>query len=200
MQCRLRLCYTGCGARPPGGRRLDEEEDGHIFANLIFIQTQIEMNIIEQIEYDKLKQFEDQIGGNVKVGGYEMDNICPINEGHCYQIKLQENDIDQLFLLGETTFKGLTHDKNYRLSGIIDSVKKLDRVKYWIDKKLDLRSSPEWSPVFVSPNTDGPIITIDGNHRLMAHYYQHKNIEGLQGYLFVHPNIQKWGFAPNDAR
>lgn len=36
------------------------------------------MNIISQIEYHQLKQFEDQIGGNVKVGGYKMVDICPI--------------------------------------------------------------------------------------------------------------------------
>lgn len=159
------------------------------------------MNIISQIDYQRLKQFEKQIGGNVKVGGYGMDNLCPIEEGHCYQIKLQENDTNRLFLLGETTFKSLTYDKNYRLSDIIDDVKNLVRVKHWIDYKLDLRISVEWSPIFVCPDTNsGPIVTIDGNHRLIAHFHQHNTIEGLLGYLFVHPNIQQWGYIPNGAR
>ena len=159
------------------------------------------MDIFNQIEYHQLKQFEDQIGGNVKVGGYEMDKICPIEEGHCYQIKLNERDTNHLFLLREPTFKNLTRDKNYLLSEIIDDVKKLDRVKYWLDNKLDLRLSPNWSPIFVCPDTDcGPIVTIDGNHRLMAHFHQYKTIEGLFGYLFVHPNIQKWDFIPKGAK
>jgi hypothetical protein len=158
------------------------------------------MKIINQIEYNQLKQFEVQVGGNVKVGGYNMNNVCPIEEGQCYQIKLQDNDISRLFLLGEATFTKLTPAKNYRLSEIIDDVKNLPRVKYWIDKKLDLRLSPEWSPIFVSKDVKGPIITIDGNHRLMAHFHQHQAIEGLHGYLFVHPSIPKWDFIPVGAR
>ena len=41
------------------------------------------MNIISRIEYQHLRQFEEQIGGNVKVGGYKMDKLCPIEEGYC---------------------------------------------------------------------------------------------------------------------
>lgn len=54
------------------------------------------MNIISQIEYQQLKQFEDLIGGNVKVGGYDMDIPCPIVEGYCYQIKLQDGLLKEL--------------------------------------------------------------------------------------------------------
>lgn len=159
------------------------------------------MNIISRIEYQHLRQFEEQIGGNVKVGGYKMDEICPIEQGKCYQIRLHENETNRLFLLGEATFTSLTRDKNYRLSDIIDDVKYLDRVKYWIDYNLDLRLSQEWSPIFVCPNViNGPIVTIDGNHRLMAHFHMHKTIDGLNGYLFVHPNILQWGYIPNGAR
>jgi len=159
------------------------------------------MNIIGQIDYQCLKQFEKEIGGNVKVGGYGMDKLCQIEDGFCYQIKLQKDDINRVFLLGETTFTSLTPDKNYRLSDIIDDVKNLNRVKYWIDYKLDLRISKEWSPIFVCPDINsGPIVTIDGNHRLMAHFHEHNSIEGLFGYIFVHPNIQQWDFIPHEAR
>ena len=130
-----------------------------------------------------------------------MDTLCPIEEGLCYQIKLQENDTNRLFLLNEPTFTSFTRDKNYRLSDIIDDVKNSDRVKYWLDKEFDLRLSPEWSPIFVCPETNvGTIVTIDGNHRLTAHFHRHKTIEGLPGYLFVHQNIQKWCYIPNGAR
>jgi|GEM_PF-3280621 len=158
------------------------------------------MAIVEEINYVKLNEFENQISGNVKVGGYNMNDISPIKEGRCYKIKFEEKDINRLFLLGEVTFKDLTSEKNFKLSGLLDTVINIERVKYWIDAKLDLRISTKWSPVFVSPHIDGPFVTIDGNHRLMAHYNQHKTIERLNGYLFVHPNIQNWGFIPIEAR
>jgi hypothetical protein len=61
--------------------------------------------MISQIEYSQLRQFEDQIGGNVKVGGYIMDEICPIEHGKCYQIRLQADDISRIFLNHQTTCK-----------------------------------------------------------------------------------------------
>lgn len=127
-----------------------------------------------------------------------MDKLCPINEGQCYQISLQENDIDRLRLLREPTFTPLTCNQTYRLSDLLlYKANKLPRVTYWLNKKLDLRNSQEWAPVFVSPSVDsGLIVAIDGNHRLMAHFLQHQSIEGVNGYLFIHPNIQLWGFMP----
>lgn len=149
---------------------------------------------IKSIEYQELKRFEDTIKGNVKVGGYEMDKVCPIPEGECYKIQLQEKDISRLYLLHEPTFTDLTFKRNYLLSGLnSEEAIKLDRVIYWLDRSLDLRLSPEWSPVFVSSDTENsPIITIDGNHRLMTHFHLHQKIEGLNGYLFVHPKIKVW--------
>lgn len=99
------------------------------------------------------------------------------------KISLQEDDINRLFLLGEGTFSHLTLDQSYLISDLTDAILDLKRVKYWLNKQLDLRLSSEWSPIFVCPETDsGPIVTIDGNLRLMAHFHQHNTIEGLHGY------------------
>jgi hypothetical protein len=170
-----------------------------LLRSLSLNSKQLKMTV-NQIEYNKLREFEDKIGGNVKVGGYKMDEICPVAEGLCYQIKLEESDTGRLFLLGEATFTHLTPTKDYLLTNISDDVKEMKRVKYWIDQKLDLRESPEWSPIFVAKDIESPIVTIDGNHRLMAHFNQHRTIEGLHGYLFIHQNIQKWGCIPKGAK
>jgi len=157
------------------------------------------MIITQTVEYQELRKFEELIGGNVKIGGYDMDKISPVSEGQCYKIHLQEPDISRLYLLREPTFTNLTFHKDYLLAGLnSDEAAKLDRVKYWLNKSLDLRLSPEWSPIFVSRNIENsPIVTIDGNHRLMAHFLQHGKIQELNGYLFVHPSIEKWGFMPS---
>jgi hypothetical protein len=156
---------------------------------------------ITLIDYQKLKQFEDSIGGNVKVGGYEMDKPCPVATGNCYQIELETADIDKIFLLNEKTFTNLTSNRNYKLSEIVDSVNELERVNRWVDWKLNLRDSPDWSPVFVSQSIEnGSLITIDGNHRLVAHFLQHRNVDGVHAYLFVHHNINEWVFIPALAK
>lgn len=154
--------------------------------------------IIKPIAYTELEQFEDKIAGNVRVGGYKMDRLCPIETGTCYQISLNASEIDRVRLLREVTFTELTQHQNYYLSGLLpDKAIALPRVKYWFDRELNLSQSPEWSPVFVSPNLDaGLIVAIDGNHRLMAHYIRHQSVEGVPGYLFVHPNLQTWDFMP----
>lgn len=159
------------------------------------------MKIINPIQYQQLRTFEERIGGNVKVGGYNMNLICPVEEGQCYQVTLEEGDLNRLFLLGEATFTNLTENRNYRLAGLTSAVEGLHRVKYWLDQNLDLTKVPEWAPVFVTWDIEkSPIITIDGNHRLMAHFKQYHTIEGLPGYLFVHHNIHKWGFVPSEAK
>ena len=134
------------------------------------------------------------------IGGYGIDKICPIAEGSCYQITLQEGDGGHLFLLGESTFKNLTTSKDYLLTNIVDDVKELERVKYWLDKKLDLTKALEWAPIFVAKGIGSPLITIDGNNRLMAHFHQYKRIDGVQGYLFTHNNILNWLFIPTGAK
>ena len=128
-----------------------------------------------------------------------MDKICPIVEGTSYQTNLEESDKDRVFLLNEPTFKHFTENENFRLSEIIPNVKKVDRVNYWLNEKLDLRNSPEWSPVLVSPSVScGPYI--DGNHRLSAHWLQHKTIDGIHCYIFEHSRIMEWGFIPKEAK
>lgn len=153
--------------------------------------------IVEQIEYSILRDFENSIPNiNVRVGGYEMDSICPINEGKCYKIKLQESDLNRLFILGDPSFTNLTSNKNYRLSGLIPEVAEQEiKTRTSLDVILDLRESHKLAPVFVSRNLDsGLVVTIDGNHRLMGHFLRNKSIEGVNGFLFVHPNVEKWGF------
>jgi hypothetical protein len=123
------------------------------------------MKDVTPINYETLKEFEDKIGGNVKIGGYDMDKICPVDEGVCYKITLEESDLVRIFLLGETTFTKLTKDENYKLSDLQDVAREQPRVKYWLDKQIDLAASVDWAPVFVSLDIEnGALISIDGNH------------------------------------
>jgi hypothetical protein len=159
------------------------------------------MKDIIQIEYEKLKKFEHKIDGNVKIGGYDMDKICPVSEGKCYKVTLEDSDLDRVYLLRDPTFTNLTKNRDYRFSDLQDVAREEARVKHLLEKNIDLSVNSDWAPVFVCPDIgNGALIAIDGNHRLMAHFLLRGSIANLMAYVYVHENILQWGFIPKAAR
>jgi hypothetical protein len=159
------------------------------------------MKSIVEINYNELRQFEESVEANVKVGGYGMDKISPIEEGKCYRIILKAEDINRIFLLKEPTFTNFTINRNFMIADVTEKVDEVERVRYWLDRGLDLRNAPEWAPVFVSRNIEnGSFTIIDANHRMTAHYRQHKIVDEVAAYVFTHSNINQWWGIPDLAK
>ena len=124
-----------------------------------------------------------------------MERIAPIKEGKLSQISLSKDDLSRLYLLKEPTFKDFTRTGDFKIENIIPDVCcEKQRVKYWIDRNIDLSINDDWAPVIITNSFDsGKIVIIDGNHRATAHFIQHKSIDGVYAYLFEHPNVNNWG-------
>jgi len=153
------------------------------------------MELIKSITISEIRSFEEKINGNVRIGGYDMEQIAPIEEGKLSQIALSNEDLNRLYLLKEPTFKDFTKTGDYKLENIIPEVcREKQRVKYWIDQNIDLSINNDWAPVLISNSFEsGKIVIIDGNHRATAHFIQHKSINGAFAYLFEHHNVYNWG-------
>lgn len=153
------------------------------------------------IDCNVVSEFESRINGSIQINHESLIAMCPISEGQCYKVVLHYTDINRVFLLYAPNLTNLTINRNYQLNETIEEAGNEPRVQYWLDRNIDLSTSDSWAPVFVSPNLDtGSLVAIDGNHRLMAHFLTHKSIQGLQAYLFVHPNITNWKWFPPHAK
>ncbi len=66
---------------------------------------------------------------------------------------------------------------------------------------VDLRRQMDLEPILVTNDAySGPLIAIDGNHRLTAHYLRHQSVDAVNVFVAVHQNILMWGFVPLMAR
>ena len=154
------------------------------------------MKNINPIPYGVLKAFEKEINGDVQTDNHKLDECCPPNQSTCYGIVFEEADQDKIFLIHVTGFINLTSSDSFKLIDVNSSAGEVPRVKYWVDRGIDLSANANWAPVFVSAKLESPLIAIDGNHRLMAHFLTHRSIEGIRAYLYVHSNISQWGLNP----
>ena len=138
-----------------------------------------------------------------------MDKHCPLREFECFNCKLEADDVERLFLLGQfakhtTNLTGKTKDIEFdtlsehskaRVQSFLAPVKESGF------RPLDLPQSPELALVVVTSDLENAgFTTIDGNHRSIAHYLQTKSMDGVPVFICVHPNISKWGYVPRLAR
>lgn len=153
----------------------------------------------EEINYEVIRAHESrpEIMASIKTDYKDFTENCPLDEVKCYKIRLHDTDLPRVYILDAPNFLDLTENNSYKLRDVKQTVRDLDRVDHLLKKQIDLSQTDNWAPVFISTylNT-GVLVPIDGNHRLMAHYLLYTSIEGVHGYLFVHPNTVKLTWFP----
>jgi hypothetical protein len=159
------------------------------------------MKDIKKVDISHAQNHEESTSANVRLGGYKMYEHCPTNEVQCYRVVLEDKDIDRIFLLNEVTFVKLTTGQTFKLSDLTHDAKTLNRVNSFLKDGVDLRSHPGLELILVCEDLDtGSLTTIDGNHRLMAHYLTFGSVQEVPAYVYIHTNMNKWYFIPPLAR
>ena len=85
---------------------------------------------------------------------------------------------------------------------------KLERIQSFIEgnaatglRPLDLASAGGMEIVLVADSIQAGILyVIDGNHRLIAHWLQGRELEGIPVLLAVHERIGSWAYIPDYLR
>jgi hypothetical protein len=157
------------------------------------------MKIIELVSLEALQQHEVKTGSNSVLGGYGMDKHCPLTEFELSRVKLESRDVDRMFLLSD--FLPHTDNRSGRLTDVRAVARSIEGVASLISAQLDLRLSQHMELVLVSTAAAGaPLTVIDGNHRAIAHYLTHGNMEGVGAFLCVHARVNLWRHLPLLAR
>lgn len=168
------------------------------------------MRELRQISYNELQSFESTQNANLTTSHNSIADRCPSNEARCYKVVLEKVDIYRIFLIQGSNFADFTENSSLKLMDLkktvisqtfhtINEIESQQTISYLLDKNIDLSKNAEFAPVFISTNLDtGSLIAIDGNHRLMAHFLAHEDIQDVHAYLFVHSGtIMSGWFPPN---
>jgi hypothetical protein len=132
----------------------------------------------------------------------------PKNEFKCFKVILEKSDIDRLYLIGN--FANITKD-SLKVSDLVskeevlcdthenrgERVKKIMEGGAQYNKGLDLLTDKDFELVLVGQNLiDGPLVLMDGSHRIIAHYLNRGDVDRVHAYVCIHSNVKKWGMHP----
>lgn len=155
------------------------------------------MLIKGEVDISVIQRHEETTASNARLGYYHMDCHCPTNEFRCFRVGLEQQDEDNLFLLGLTEFVNQTQSQSCRLRDVVRDASSIRRVESFITARLDLRSGIGLELVLVGSDLHGaPLVIIDGNHRAIAQYLTHGSVDGVPAFVCVHPAIRHWPFVP----
>lgn len=150
---------------------------------------------------DEIQAHEIATGANARLGGYGMDEHCPLAEIVCMHVTLSEYDLERMFVLPD--FRKYTRNHSCRLVDVNDAtlLVAMERQPAGAQNELDLTTRNRMELVLVGTDLNQrPLIAVDGNHRLLAHYIRHRSIDGVPAYVGIHPNMYNWPFVPSLAR
>lgn len=154
------------------------------------------MMILANVETSEVQRHEEKVSANVRLGGYGMDQHCPLGEFTCFRALLEHIDVDRLYALND--FAALTEGRTCRLRDALPSAASERRVASF--DTIDLRVCAGLELEIVSTEAKaGPLIIIDGNHRSISQYLRCRTIAGVPAYVCVHSNILRWPYVPPRA-
>lgn len=152
---------------------------------------------------EEIRSHEELTKANVRFGSYDMDQLSPPGDFQFFHCQLCDVDLERLFLLWEQTFIPHTRNNSCKLADMLPTVASmtLARRPSSVQKPPNLAKDVGMEPVLVTTDIlHGPLITIDGNHRLADHYAHHHHIEGIKVFVGVHWRILDWMFIPPLAK
>lgn len=161
------------------------------------------MRSIKSITLQEVQDLEERVKANVRLHGYGLPDICPIDEIECFSVELSRADVDRVFLIWEKDC--VPHTKNWscRITELLDTAAamSMERMPHGAENTLDLSHHESLPPVLVTSDVyNGPLVTVDGNHRIVAHYTRVGCLDGARVIAASHPNMLQWLFIPPTAK
>ena len=157
------------------------------------------MVILKAVNVALVRAHESATHANVRLDRYDLDKHCPLNEFKAFSVKLEEGDIDRVFLLN-CGFAAYTEGGTCKLKDVRPDLLLHDLVRKIIENAC-FPVSPDQALLMVSADEKcGPLIVYDANHRAMAQYLTQKSVQDVLAYVCVQGRINEWRFVPPLAR
>lgn len=160
------------------------------------------MNIVSSITIDEMRGHEVATNANVRLGGYAMDELFPVDEILMYRVTFETGDLARLFVLWDLS--RATLERSCQLADTLPAeglVLAMERIPDNSVNEINLAISTGREPVLVTNNLhSGALTVIDGNHRILAHFIRHQSINGVSALVAQHANMHTWPYVPRSAR
>lgn len=135
---------------------------------------------------------------------------CSTNEFLCYKVKVQESDFNKLYLVGNfhnvtsgtCKLKDVDADavQNQEAEGRSMRLESLMNGGQKFQNGISLLYNNGFEPVLVGNDFNGKLLFTDGSHRAIAHFIQHGNLNDIEVYVCIHPNIVNYSFYKHVAK
>jgi hypothetical protein len=169
------------------------------------------MELITQVSFIEVENVLNKHDSNIRFYNYDMPECCPSNEFLCYKVKLQESDIDRLYLVGNfhNVTSGTCKIKNVDAHAVQSQeaegrsmrLESLMNGGHKFQNGINLLDNDGFEPVLVGNDLyNGKVLFIDGSHRAIAHFIKHGNLSAIEVYVCIHPNIVNYSFYKHVAR
>lgn len=160
------------------------------------------MQIVNEIEISAIQTHLCNLGTGVLL---DKNDLPSLNDGRWYGYKviLDSEDIDRIILWWEN--KKYTKNETCRVVDLLPPARTLKRVQSFVVGRnagglpsIDLRSAAGMELCMVADSVNGDFLyVIDGNHRLIAHWFQGRSLDGVPAYVAVHEGLKSWAYIPD---
>ncbi len=138
----------------------------------------------------------------VKLGQHELPKL---NDGQWrgYKAILENEDLDKIILWWENN--KYTRNETCRIRDLLPKAENLVRVQSFIKgdntkrrSPIDLTSAEGMELCVLTDSIESKFLyVIDGNHRLIAHRFQGRPLNGVPTYVAIHNRLNNWVYIPD---
>jgi len=154
---------------------------------------------LREVTLAEVRQHEAASDANIRLGGYTMDEYCPISEIRCFHVRLEAQDTERIFLLND--FGERTKDGSCRLIDLDETAGTIEKVRSLMNSAIDLRICSGLEIIAVCSDVErAAIVVADGNHRAIAQYGTYGSLAYIPAYICIHPKMDDWPHVPQKAR
>jgi hypothetical protein len=162
---------------------------------------EVALQVVNEVEISAIQNHLHNLGTGVLL---EKNNLPSLDDGqwHGYKVILDCKDIDRIILWWEN--EKYTQHRTCRVTDLLPFAKTLERVQSFIvgcDARgfppIDLKSGAGMELCMIADSISGDFLyVIDGNHRLIAHWFQGRSLDGVPSYVAAHEGLKSWAYIP----
>ena len=154
------------------------------------------MRDFQPVDLVAVQEREKSTDANIRMGRYGL----PVpEEFNTHRALLDESDLDRLYLIPE--FGKHTAGSTALLKDVTESALSDHRVRQFLSPPINLQIAPRLELITFTVNPEkSPIIVGDGNHRIIAHFWTYRTVDGVPLFICSHPTVAWWDFCPPGAR
>jgi len=160
------------------------------------------LRILNEVEITAIQKHLRNLNTGVLLDNNDLPSL---HDGRWdgYNVILDSEDLDRIILWWEN--KKYTKNETCKVVDLLPCAKTLERVRSFAEGRnangllpINLKSAARMELCMVADSINGDFLyVIGGNHRLIAHWFQERSLDGVPAYVAVHKGLKGWAYIPD---